>query len=184
MATSLLTAILAYISTNIDDVFVLMILLARTKGKGRMIAGHFLGVGLLTAVSMLGALGLQSLPLRYVGLLGLVPIGLGIRAWFRRGGGEAEAKSVGLLSMAAITLGNGADNVGVYIPLFTGFSAGERVGAVVIFAAMTALWMWLANSLAELPKIRAVIEKYKAIVIPVVFLALGLFILLDSGLIG
>ena len=184
MLTSVLTSIIAYISTNIDDIFVLMILLAQTKAKGRMIAGHFLGVGLLTAISMLGALGLQNLPLKYVGLLGLVPIFLGIKAWFDRDNGEVEAKSVGILSMAIITLGNGADNVGVYIPLFTGFSAGERIGAVVIFAAMTALWVWLANSLAEFPKIKAVIEKYKAIAIPVVFIALGLFIILDSGLIG
>ena len=184
MLTSVLTSIIAYISTNIDDIFVLMILLAQTKAKGRMIAGHFLGVGLLTAISMLGALGLQNLPLRYVGLLGLVPIGLGIKAWFDRGDGEVEAKSVGILSMAMITLGNGADNVGVYIPLFTGFSAGERIGAVLIFAAMTALWVWLANALAEFPKIKAVIEKYKAIAIPVVLIALGVFIILDSGLIG
>ena len=184
MLTSVLTSIIAYTGTNIDDIFVLMILLAQTKGKGRMIAGHFLGVGLLTAISMLGALGLQNLPLRYVGLLGLVPIGLGIKAWLDREDEKMEAKSVGILSMAMITLGNGADNVGVYIPLFTSFTGGERGGAVVIFAAMTVLWVWLANALAEFPKVKAVIEKYKDIAIPVVFIALGVFIILDSGLIG
>ena len=184
MLTSVLTSIIAYISTNIDDIFILMILLAQTKAKGRVIAGHFLGVGLLTAISMLGALGLQNLPLRYVGLLGLVPIGLGIKAWFDRDDGEAEAKSVGIFSMAMITLGNGADNMGVYIPLFTGFSGGKWVGVSIIFAAMTALWVWLANCLAEFPKIKTVIEKYKTIAIPVVFIALGVFIILDSGLVG
>ena len=184
MVTSILTSIIAYISTNIDDIFVLMLLLAQTKAKGRIIAGHFLAVGLLTAISMLGALGLQNLPLKYVGILGLVPIALGIKAWFDQGDGEVEAKSVGIFSMAMITLGNGADNVGVYIPLFTGFSGGERVGAVIIFAVMTALWIWLASSLAELPKIKAVIGKYKSVAIPVVFIALGVFIILDSGLIG
>ena len=184
MLTSVLTSIIAYTGTNIDDIFVLMILLAQTRAKGRMIAGHFLGVGLLTAISMLGALGLQNLPLKYAGLLGLVPIGLGIRAWFSQGDEEMEAKSVGIFSMAVITLGNGADNVGVYIPLFTGYSGGERVGAVIIFLCLTALWVWLANSLAEFPKVKAVIEKYKDIAIPVVFIALGLFIILDSGLIG
>ena len=184
MLTSILTSIIAYISTNIDDIFVLMILLAQTRAKGRMIAGHFLGVGLLTAISMLGALGLQNLPLKYVGLLGLVPIFLGIKAWFHRDDGEVEAKSVGILSMAMITLGNGADNVGVYIPLFTGFSGVERIGAVIVFVCLTALWVFLANTLAEFPKVKSVIEKYKTIAIPVVFIALGVFIILDSGLIG
>ena len=186
MFASILTSIIAYISTNIDDIFVLMILLASSQGaaKHKLIAGHFLGVGLITVISMLGAFGLQNLPLKYVGFLGLVPIALGIKAWFDREEEETEAKGTGVLSMAMITLGNGADNVGVYIPLFTGFSGGERICAVIIFAVMTALWVWLANSLAEFPKVKAVIEKYKAIAIPVVFIALGVFILLDSGLIG
>lgn len=184
MLTSILTSIVAYISTNIDDIFVLMILLAQASEKNRMIAGHFLGVGMLTAISMIGALGLQNLPLKYTGILGLVPIGLGIRAWLDRSDEGVEAKSVGVFSMAAITLGNGADNVGVYLPLFTGFSGGERIGAMVIFAVMTALWLWLSNSLAEFPNIRDIIKKYKAIAIPVVFITLGVFIILDSGLIG
>ena len=191
MVASLFTSIIAYISTNIDDIFVMMILLAQAaKGaKGQIVAGHFLGVGILTVISMLGAFGLQNLPLRYVGILGLVPIGLGIKAWldYKKGTDNDDAPNahaVGLLSMAMITLGNGADNVGVYIPLFTGFSGAERIGAVIIFAVMTAFWVWLANSLAEFPKIKAVIEKYKGIVIPVVFIVLGVFIILDSGLLG
>ena len=57
MLKSVLTSIIAYAGTNIDDIFVLMILLAQApKGtKGRLIAGHFLGVGILTVVSILGA---------------------------------------------------------------------------------------------------------------------------------
>lgn len=191
MIASIFTSVVAYISTNIDDIFVIMILLAQAaKGaKGRLIAGHFLGVGIVTAISMLSAFGLQNLPLKYVGILGLVPIGLGIKAWLDHKKGtddddSPDAQSASLLSVAMITVGNGADNVGVYIPLFTGFSGAERIGAVVVFAVMTALWVFLANSLAEFPKVKSVIEKYKAIAIPVVFIVLGVFIILDSGLIG
>ena len=186
MLKSVLTSIIAYAGTNIDDIFVLMILLAQApKGtKGRLIAGHFLGVGILTVVSILGALGLQNLPLRYVGILGLVPIGLGIKAWFNRGDEEISANAIGLLSMAMITLGNGADNIGVYIPLFTGFSNAEQLSAVIVFACLTTLWVFFANTLAEFPKVKSVIEKYKAFAIPAVFIALGVFIILDSGLIG
>lgn len=186
MTTSIVTSVIAYISTNIDDIFVVMLLLAQAGGmqKHKLIAGHFLGVALLTAISMLGAMGLQNLPLKYVGILGLVPIGLGIRAWFHRNEAETEAKAVGLLGMTAITLGNGADNIGVYLPLFTGFSGVERAVAVAIFAVMTALWVWLAHSMAAFPKVKAVIGKYKRILIPIVFVLLGVYILFDSGLLG
>ncbi len=191
MITSIFTSIIAYISTNIDDIFVIMILLAQAaKGaKGQLIAGHFLGVGIVTAISMLGAFGLQNLPLKYVGILGLVPIGLGIKAWLdhKKGADDddaPDAKGVSLLSMAMITLGNGADNVGVYIPLFTGFTGMERIGAVVVFAVLTALWAFFANSLAEFPKVKTAVGKYKHIVIPAVFILLGVYIILDSGLLG
>ena len=168
-----------------------MILLAQAaKGaKGKLIAGHFLGVGVITVVSMLGAFGLQKLPLKYVGILGLVPIGLGINAWLNQkksadDDDAPEAQSVSLLSMAMITVGNGADNVGVYIPLFTGFSGTERIGAVIVFTVMTALWVHLANSLAEFPKVKKAVGKYKHIVIPAVFILLGVYIIMDSGLLG
>ena len=72
MLPSILTSVIAYISTNIDDIFVIILLLSQAKAKGRLIAGHFLGVGLITLLSMLGALGLQQLPLKYIGFLGLV----------------------------------------------------------------------------------------------------------------
>ena len=57
MLTSIFTSVIAYASTNIDDIFVLMILLAQVKGaaKGKLIAGHFLGVGLITVISFFGA---------------------------------------------------------------------------------------------------------------------------------
>lgn len=190
MLTSIFASVIAYISTNIDDIFVIMILLTQAthKTKPKLVAGHFLGVGLITLISMLGALGLQNLPLKFVGILGLVPIGLGIKAWvgYRRGEDDdaPDTRGISLLSMAMITVGNGADNVGVYIPLFTGFSGTERVSAVVVFAGMTALWVFLADSLAEFPKIKNAIEKYRHIAIPVVFIILGIYIILDSGLLG
>lgn len=181
MGTTAVTALVAYISTNIDDVFVLMLLLCQTRGlaKGRLIAGHFLGVGLIVAVSMLGALGLRQIPLRYAALLGIVPIGLGIKAWMCPENDEKPVKaSVGLWSMALITLGNGADNIGVYLPLFTGFSAAERVGAVAVFGLMTGVWVWLANRLSAFPKLRTAIDRYKRVLVPLVFIVLGIYILL------
>lgn len=110
---------------------------------------------------------------------------MGIRAWLaNQEDDEPERGELGLLGMAMVTVGNGADNVGVYIPLFTGFSGAERLGATAVFAAMTALWVWLANTLAEFPRVKTLTERYQRILIPVVFIGLGVYILLDSGLFG
>ena len=187
MITSIITSVIAYISTNIDDILILMILLSQVHGvaKSRLIAGHFLGVGFVTIISILGAWGLQNLPVKLTGILGIVPIILGIRAWFDRDGNEgAGAIAPGVLGMAMITLGNGADNIGIYLPLFTTFKRGARITAIVIFMLMTALWILLAQSIATLPKFKAITQKYKHILIPVVFIALGVLIILESGLLG
>lgn len=186
MFASIVTSVIAYISTNLDDIFVLTLLLAQAgrAAGGRLIAGHFLGVGCIVALSMLGALGLQGLPLNYVGLLGLVPIAMGIRAWMEGGVDSApEKQAVGTLGMAMITLGNGGDNLGVYIPLFTGFSSPQRVAAAAVFTVMTVLWVWLADALAKF-RIGSAAAKHKRVLIPVVFIGLGVYILLDSGLLG
>ena len=187
MMVSIFASVSAYISTNIDDIFVLTLLLVQASKvqKGRMIAGHCLGVAVLTFLAMLGALGLQNLPLKYVGILGFVPIALGIKALFDRKSDAKDAPTrayVGLLSMAMITLGNGADNLGVYIPLFTGFSQWERICAMGIFAAMTALWIFLANVLASFPKVKTLTTKFSNILIPATWILLGIYILFDSGL--
>ncbi|MBO5198659.1 MAG: cadmium resistance transporter [Lachnospiraceae bacterium] len=253
MTASILTSIIAFVSTNIDDIFVLMLLFSQAdnrRGKSRIVIGHFLGISLLVLLSFLGAFGLQFVPTQYVGLLGIVPIALGIKAWleYRREEKEASAgnfspndapfslsqsdsestpsevnpcpnssdsdpsdelisvpeylypdlfprneasckplaavTSVSLLNALIVTIAGGADNVGVYIPLFVGYSVGERIAAVIIFAVLTLLWCFFGDALASLPVIRKTIQKYKQIAIPLIFILLGVYIILDSGLLG
>ena len=189
MTGCVLASVAAYAGTNIDDIFILMLLLAQApKAERRRIAvGHCLGVGGITLLSLLGALGLQSLPLQYTGLLGLVPVFLGVRAWLQSGkGGEdaAAPRAVGTIGMAVVTLGNGADNIGVYIPLFAGFSWAQRLCAAAVFAAMTALWLYLGGRLAGLPGVKAAVCRWKHVAVPLVFLALGAYIMVSSGLFG
>ena len=73
----------------------------------------------------LGAIGTRVIPSRYVGLLGFIPLFLGIRTWigYRREGhseeGERETVHIGNISVAMLTVANGADNIGLYIPVFS-----------------------------------------------------------------
>lgn len=173
----------AFIGTNIDDSLILMLLFAQASGraeKRRIVAGQYLGLGLLTAVSLLGAVGLGQVPGQYLRLLGLVPIALGIRAWLRRKEEEtAEAKGTGVLPVAALTIANGGDNIGVYIPLFAGFTGAQLAVTAAVFAAMTGLWCLLGARLAALPQVQEAIRRWKGVLVPVVFILLGLSILLS-----
>jgi len=112
-----------FAGTNVDDLVVLTVLFlaARAGGRPRPVqiwAGQYTGIGVLVAVSALAALGLAVVPGRWVGLLGLVPLALGVRglvgAVRSRGAtgddGPAEI-AAGTLPVAGVTIANGADNI-------------------------------------------------------------------------
>lgn len=87
MLSLALLAIAGYAATNIDNLFVLLAFLAEAGGKRRrVIAGQYAGSLVLIAGSMLLAALLKHLPAGYVGLLGILPIGVGLgKAWERFG---------------------------------------------------------------------------------------------------
>ena len=190
MLQVVILAVTAFVGTNLDDIFMDTLLFSGEKtGSGRwaVAAGKYLGIGILILLSVLGAFGLQFLPEQYLGFLGLLPIALGIReligAFREEEEEENTRRSSGLvLNAALITLANGADNIGVYIPLFSGFAPWQIAVTVAVFGVMMALWCLLTSTLSRLPVLQRFIEKYKKLLVPTVYMALGAYILLTSFL--
>ena len=179
MLETCITSILAFVSTNIDDLFVLMILFAGMGMQRRQIVlGQYLGIFTLVFISILGAFGLQLLPQQYIRWLGIIPIFLGVKAW-REHQKEEEAikKPTSIFSVMFLTIANGADNIGIYIPTFSGFKGGDFVVMVIVFALLVALWCWISCKLANQPLIREKIQKYQHILVPVIFIGLGIMII-------
>src|SRR5436190_18003173 len=80
MIETAITALIAFISSNIDDIFILMTLFAQaplTLHRKHIITGQYLGIITLIALSLIGSLIGIFVPEYYIGLLGLVPIYLG-----------------------------------------------------------------------------------------------------------
>ncbi len=186
MAQVIITAVLSFAATNLDDIFILMLLFsaAGDPSHSRCIAlGQFCGVGILTAASLLGAAGLGLLPKAFLRLLGLVPFGLGLRAWLRRkrSQGDAPVKPAGegaVLGTALLTVANGGDNLGVYLPLFAGYHWKQSLLVVLIFGLMTGLWCLLGKRLAALPGVGDLLRRHGSVLVPWVLMLLGLYILL------
>ena len=203
MIDTVIASLVSFVSTNIDDIFLLMILYGQATGRReerQILAGRYVGTGLLLAVSFLGIFGLQFISGKYLKLLGLVPIALGIKAWidYRKEKNEVSqnvvqkddhmpavtkasgGKGIGaqLLTAAMITISSGADNIGVYIPLFAGYGLAEIIVVIAVFAVMTAVWSLLGKKLADLPLIRQKIQQYKDISVAVIFIILCVYILL------
>ena len=192
MLEVIISAVMSFVGTNIDDLFVDTIFFAGVEeGKAqvrRIVIGKYLGIGALVLVSLLGAFGLQLLPGKYIGFLGLVPMGLGIKAgveYFKERSDtdkvECLQKCKSLLwSVALVTIANGADNIGVYVPLFAGYGFWQLGVLVCVFAVMIAVWCLIAKRLADFPLLRRVLIKYKGVIVPVVFVALGVYIMMEN----
>jgi cadmium resistance protein CadD (predicted permease) len=83
------------------------------------------------------------------------------------------------ISVAIVTVANGGDNLGVYIPLFTRDLPWFPVYAGV-FLFLTILWCAAGHWLVNHPLLGARIRQYGHIALPFVLVGLGLLILWDA----
>ena len=186
MLETIVLSAAAFAGTNIDDLFISMFFFSSACSaaqKRRIAAGKYLGLLTLSILSFLGAKGVQALPLHWIRLLGLVPAALGIREAIRavRRSKDDETQNVPgpnlLLSTALVTIANGADNIGIYVPLFASFTMKQMAAAAVVFLLLNGLWCWIADKLVSLPLLRTALDQGKAFIVPLVYLLLGLYIL-------
>lgn len=185
-----LTSALAFAATNIDDLFILTLFFGNKKYKrSTVFFGQLTGIGILILISLLGSLIGNFISVQYIGLLGLFPIYLGIKQLLVLRKAETEEaendpavkRGSIVFSIALITVANGGDNIGIYVPLFASLSSMDKTVMVAIFFLMTVLWCVIARYLATHPVLERSIQRYGHIVTPIVLCLLGLYILMESN---
>jgi cadmium resistance protein CadD (predicted permease) len=193
--TPLAIGVVSFVTTNVEDVLVLLLLMAQPRSRVRpraAMAGYCLGFATLVLLSLLGAAGLHLLPDRLAGLLGLVPIAIGLWMLSQRRRERASADAVaagyrpqGEISAARmfwLTITQGSDNLVVYIPLFQRL---DRVSIIVVlasFAAMLALYCLLAYRLGRHPALDRALQRIGRLEPPFVFIAVGTYVFVFDGL--
>lgn len=193
MGETVLAAAGVFAGTNVDDIIVLTVLFlaARATGKPRpwqIWVGQYAGIAALVAVSALAALGLTIVPDPWTGLLGLVPIALGVRGLIgalRNDGDAPDTVTAGsAFAVAGVTVANGADNIAVYTPVFRTLGVGGSVTTVAVFAVLVAVWCGAASWLGSHRRVIAVAERYGHWLVPLVFVTIGVVIVVESGVLG
>jgi cadmium resistance protein CadD (predicted permease) len=185
-------AIALFASTNLDDMFVLVGFFADPKFRPRdIVTGQYAGITALFALSLLGSLLALVISRAYIGLFGIVAIGVGAKKLFDvYRNREAPASSLEhpdtgrhtrVATVAFFTLANGADNIGIYMPAFAIRSPFEIGMFAVIFAVMTGLWCFFAHWMVHHPTFGKPIRRYGHRVAPLVLIGIGVSILYDAG---
>ena len=178
----------AFAATNIDDIFVLMMFFSSLRFPVRhVVLGQYVGIGLLIAIGVLGSLISLIVPTYVIGLMGIVPIAIGIKnlieirkkdnSFSRQVIQDKRDRSCfSFVSVAAVTFSNGGDNIGIYIPLFSNYNTVSQIsGLIAVFFAMTAVWCIAAYYFVNHPLVASRIRHIGKIILPFVLIGLGLF---------
>ena len=179
MTGLIVSAVAVFAGTNVDDLVVLTALLGSQQvERRRIVVGQYLGIVALVAVSVIAAVGLVIVPDRWVGLFGLIPLGLGVRGLVR-GSEHGPVMVRSTIGVAGITIANGADNVSVYTPLFRQAGWGTLV-YVAVFAVLIAIWLAAAAFLASRRPVIALLERWGHQIVPLVFIAIGSLLIVGT----
>ncbi len=186
----ILTSIIAFASTNLDDLFILMLFFGDQRYKADEIYfGQYLGIILLIGVSVIGSFIGNFMDSKYIGLMGLFPIYLGLKQLMGLINGKSEEElkqnknnlKIGILAVATVTIANGGDNIGTYIPLFATLTTTEKFIMITLFLVMVYIWLTAAKYLRSHPILTNTISKYAHVITPIILCLLGIFILNENG---
>jgi cadmium resistance protein CadD (predicted permease) len=192
LITLICIAVVAFASTNVDDAFVLVAFFSdRNFRAGDVIVGQYSGVATMYVLSLIAALTSVTIPAPTLGLLGLIPIAIGIKKACKLWRSSAKevnfqpAASAGaqrrILAVAGVTVANGGDNIATYSALFANLHRSALPLVALVFALMTGAWciaaFWLVNHRA----LGAPLRSYANRVVPFMLIGLGFLILIKSG---
>ena len=183
--------------TNIDHLILLTLWFVHGHQRPgttlRICAGQYLGFSaILAATVILNLISGFVIPEAQLHLLGLIPLILGVKAGIgeileRRESNDSrdaqsaesklEGKPVSVGAVALVTIANGGDEIGVYLPVFA-LSAWWQVAMfcavfLVLAGALLALAWFITGRLG----LAEVLERFEAVLFPSVLILLGVLIL-------
>ncbi len=195
--STLAQAFVLFVVTNIDHLMLLTLWFVHGHQRPgttlRICAGQYLGFSaILAATVILNLISGFVIPEAQLHLLGLIPLILGVKAGIgeileRRESNDSrdaqsaesklEGKPVSVGAVALVTIANGGDEIGVYLPVFA-LSAWWQVAMfcavfLVLAGALLALAWFITGRLG----LAEVLERFEAVLFPSVLILLGVLIL-------
>jgi cadmium resistance protein CadD (predicted permease) len=206
LISTLFIGISAAFATTFDDNLYLTAFFGkvnRTFRPKHIVVGEFLGFTALVFASLPGFFGGLIVPDAWIGLLGFLPISIGISNLMSREE-EGSVQTVSVLNssdepqhrnqslwatirdrqtyrVSAVTIANGGNNIGIYVPLFASSNL-HSLGVIVCVCYLTiGLWCFLSYYMTRNPLMTPVLARYGRKIFPFVLIYLGFSILIKSG---
>ena len=174
-------SVTTFAATNIDDALLLTLFFARRVPARRVVAGQYLGFAAIVGLSLIGVWGALAIPHRWIHLLGVLPLAIGIKRLAQAGRTAAEgtgAATESVASIALLTLSNGADNISVYVPFFVIGRANLWL-ILTAYAALVTLWCFVGRWMGNHSLILRSVDRWGHRAVPLVFVGLGIYVLIS-----
>lgn len=207
ISTSVIGISAAFATTFDDNLYLTAFFgkVNRTFRPKHIVLGEFLGFTALVCASLPGFFGGQILPEAWIGLLGLLPIIIGISHLVKR---EVEEEAIQAVSInlpshgktqhhnkslwgtlrdpqtyrvSAVTIANGGNNIGIYVPLFASSNLPSLGVILSVCYATIGLWCFLSYNMTRNPLMAPLLARYGRKICPIVLIYLGFSILIKSG---
>ncbi|AFY45667.1 cadmium resistance transporter [Nostoc sp. PCC 7107] len=206
LTSTIIIGISAAFATTFDDNLYLTAFFGKVNRHFRpqnIIIGEFLGFTVLVFASLPGFLGGLILPTAWIGLLGFLPIAIGINHLLTREQAEEAVQTVSVdfsasttkrpkkslwatlrdrqtYRVSAVTIANGGNNIGIYVPLFASSNL-PSLGVILCVCYLTVgIWCFLSYNLTRNPLLAPMLTRYGRKVFPLVLIYLGCSILIKS----
>ncbi|MBZ6003462.1 cadmium resistance transporter [Leuconostoc gelidum subsp. aenigmaticum] len=174
-----------FIGVNLDFFVVLLLLLQKYRFRDNFI-GYELGMLLVFVISAIAGQLIQTIiPTWAIGLLGLLPIYMGIKG--EKDDVNNSSKSTSNGGMTAVLLmyliSCGADNIAVYVPVLATMTTAAILLTLGYFIILTAISLILAYLFGQIPIVKYVFERWGSPISRIIYILIGLFVMLNTGLI-
>jgi len=182
----------AYVATNLDNFILLVSLLAGYRNQTSSVVAGFVG-----SMLILGFVGYwigkaaDIAPVEYLGLLGFVPISIGVVELFRLRRGKAtvtETKDktgngVQTVFMATLIsqLGNGADTIVILGVLFTDSMPSADILIIFTLTAMAVIFILVGIYAVRHPALSEWIDRYAYRAMPFILIIVGVYVLANTA---
>jgi cadmium resistance protein CadD (predicted permease) len=179
----------AFVGTNVDNalVTVTMVAAAPPERARRIALGQIMGFIVLVVIAAGAAIALFEFSTRLIGLLGLVPLGIGIRGLLALRHAEGRQRTArravgsGAVAAALVTIGAGGDNLAVYIPLFRVARFGGSFAIALVFVVGELLLTAFVLFAGRHPRTRGALNHLGVIAAPVLYCGIGVLVLWEAG---
>lgn len=180
----------SFVATSFDNFTLLLGFFSDPRySRRRVLLGYVAStLGMVLLAYAFSAV-VELAPTGVLGLLGIVPLAFGLQGLYRLrrpssggGGGEDDVtRETGFVAVLLVMLANSGDTFGVFVSLFADTTEGLEAWILISAVAMAAAYAVLARWLVSYERVADTIRKIARVVLPFLLIAIGLYILADTG---